>query len=202
MVDRALYCGSSEESAAYRNNIIKGFDATFDRNNAGLYLKQAVEHLDRDDQEKAFEYFRKSALEGSALSAYQLGKMLMEGKGCEKDEFMGAFWQWQSVNMNNVNAMASLGYDYYDGRGVAKSLPRAMFWFATGAYHMDKVCIKELADMLIYEDVIGNEVEAGKALLVSVDNLDNEEIKEYVQGAAGAVNQSLAAWLIKNEGGI
>ncbi len=201
-VDRALYCGHKKKSASYRNNIIRAFDAIFDRNQAMLYMKQAIEYLDNEKDEEAFELFMKSALEGSTISAYQCGKMIMAGQGCEKDEFMGAFWHWQAVNMNNESAMASLGYDYYDGRGVVKSLPRAMFWFATGAYKLNETCIKELADMLEYEDVIEGETDRGRALKAAIGQLDNPDVREYVQQMGAAVNNMLAEWLIQNEGEI
>lgn len=71
-------------------------------------------------------------------------------EGCQKNEFLAAFWHWQLVNMNNENAIASLAYDYYDGRGVWPGKVRAMYWFATGTHRLQKTCIREHADMLKY----------------------------------------------------
>lgn len=119
----------------------------------------------------------------------------MKGEGCEQDTFLAAFWHWQSVNMNNENAIASLAYDYYDGCGVWSSQVRAMYWFATGANMLEKTCIHELADMMKNGEVISGEEDTGKALEDSLGRLDEPEIAEYVRTVSAAVNVITAVWL-------
>ena len=201
-VDRGLYCRESKESAEYRAYVIKQFDQTFNRQQAAEDLKTGIAYMDEGNMETAFQYFMKSALEGFTISAYQCGKMLMDGEGCEKNEFLAAFWHWQSVNMNNENAIASLAYDYYDGRGVWLGKVRAMYWFATGAYQLNETCIQELADMLIHSEIISGEEETGQALAAAIEHLDEPEISEYVRNVGASVNAITANWLIENEGGI
>lgn len=200
-VNLKLYC-QQKEGARYRAETIRRFDATFNRQKSVEYLKSAIACIKAGKEEKAFSFFMKSALEGSTVSAYNCGKMLMEGNGCEKHEFLAAFWHWQSVNMNNENAIASLAYDYYDGRGVMPGKVRAMYWFATGAYHLEETCVKELADMLICEDVIEGGKELGEQLLVALENLDNKENAVFVRQIGGAINTMTAEWLEEEEGGI
>lgn len=203
VIDRGLYCRQTEEGAAYRADVIRRFDQTFDRQRSMVeFMKKAIDYLNAGNNEKAFEYFMKSALEGSTISAYQCGKMLMAGEGCEQDAFLAAFWHWQSVNMNNENAIASLAYDYYDGRGVFPGKVRAMHWFATGANMLEKTCIRELADMLKYGEVISGEEDTGKPLEASLGRLDDPEIAEYVRSVSAAVNVITAEWLQEHEGGI
>lgn len=126
----------------------------------------------------------------------------MQGEGCKKDEFLAAFWHWQSVNMNNENAIASLAYDYYDGRGVYPSKLRAMYWFATGTCQLNEICIKELADMLLHNEIISGEGETGKALKASIGHLDEPEIAEYVRQVGAAINAVTAEHLQEYEGGV
>ena len=124
----------------------------------------------------------------------------MKGEGCQKNEFLAAFWHWQSVNMNNENAIVSLAYDYYDGRGVWPEKVRAMYWFATGTYKLQKTCIQELADMLKYGEIISGEEDTGKALEASLEHLDDLKTAEYVKQVGAAVNVMTAEWLQENEG--
>lgn len=86
-VDRILYCQQAEEGSAYRANVIRSFDQTFDRQQATEFLKVAIDYMNEENMEAAFSYFMKATLEGSTLSAFQCGKMMMTGEGCIKDEF-------------------------------------------------------------------------------------------------------------------
>lgn len=202
-VDRCLYCQDTEEAASYRTDVIRRFDQTFDRQKSMQILKKATElYSEKQDSEQAFPYFLEAAQEGSAICAYQCGKMRMAGDGCEKDEFEAAFWHWQSVNMNNANAIPSLGYDYYDGRGVWKGMVRAMYWFATGACQLEETCVKELADMMLYGEVLSDEEETGEKLKAALGHLEEPEAAGFVRAVGSAVNRITAEWLQENEGGV
>lgn len=200
-VDRVMYCQESEKGAEYRATVIRAFDRTFNRQQAVAYLKIGIDYMNRNEK-NAFHYFMKSALEGSTIAAYQCGKMIMDGKGCEKNEFLAAFWHWQAVNMNNTNAMASLAYDYYEGRGVLPGKVRAMYWFSAGTCQLDEVCIRELAGMLTCGEILSGQEETGFGLLNAIGHLDNKETAEYVRQVGAMVNNVTGNWLIENEGGI
>lgn len=203
IVERGLYCRQTEESAAYRADVIRAFSQTFDIQKAvQQYLKRAIDYMNEGSKELAFQYFMKAALEGSTIAAYQCGKMMMQGEGCEKDTFLAAFWHWQAVMMDNKNAIASLAYDYYDGRGVWPGKVRAMYWFATGTHLLEPTCIRELSDMLQNGEIIPGEEETGKALAVSLEHLDEPETAAYVKQVGAAINVITAEWLQENEGGI
>lgn len=201
-IDRKLYCQQTDEGAAYRADVIRCFDQTFDREKATQYIKKGIEYQKEGNSKMEYQYFMKSALEGFTISAFHCGDMIMKGEGCQKDEFLGAFWFWQSVNMNNENAIACLGYCYYTGLGVWQGKVRAMYWFAIGTYNLQENCIKKLADMLIKGEVISGEEETGKALEVALEHLDKEENIVYIKQVGATVNTITAEWLQEKEGGV
>lgn len=104
--------------------------------------------------------------------------------------------------MNNENAIPSLAYDYYDGRGVCHGMVRAMYWFATGAYQLEKTCIRELADMLLHGEVLSGEEETGEELMAALKCLEKPEVSAFVKQTGTAINSMTATWLQEHEGGI
>lgn len=202
-VDNQLYCIQSELGNAYRLEVIRNLDKTFNPIKAGEYLADAMKAYKENNSEGEFEAMGKAALQGRADAAFNYGAMLLDGEGCEKDEFLGAFWYWQAAQMGYPGAMGNLGTCYYNGRGVWQGKVRALYWFAFGAIKLHKASIWNLGAMLSKGEVLSKNEETGNALKAAADMIEDgadETVKEYVRKTASVIQQVAAEWLAENEG--
>lgn len=204
-VDNQLYCMQSELGIAYRLEVIRNLDKTFDLVRAREYLADAMNAYKENNSEGEFEAMGKAALQGRADAAFNYGAMFLDGEGCEKDEFLGAFWYWQAAQMGYPGAMGNLGTCYYNGRGVWQGKVRALYWFAFGAIKLHKASIWNLGAMLSDGEVLSKNEETGNALKAVADMIEagaDETVKEYVRKTASVIQQVAAEWLAENEGSV
>lgn len=85
------------------------------------------------DYELAFHWLKKAAEQGNGFSALNLGIMLLNGKGCEKNEESGFKFIKQAFDQDIEEAYGPIGRCYFHGVGVAKDRKKAMDIFAKGA---------------------------------------------------------------------
>ena len=204
-VDNQLYCMHTVLGIKYRLEVIRNLDRTFDLVKAREYLAGAMNAYKENNSEGEFEFMGKAALQGRADAAFNYGAMLMDGEGCEKDEFLGAFWYWQAAQMGYPGAMGNLACCYYNGRGVWQGKVRALYWFAFGAIELHKASIWNLGAMLSKGEVLSRDEATGSALKAISDAMEHgvdEKAEEYVRKTASAIQQAAAEWLAENEGGI
>ena len=92
---------------------------------AGMYLKgRGVEK----DEEKAFEWYEKSAKQNFAPAQFRLAWMYFNGRGVEKDEEKAFEWCEKSAKQNFAPAQFRLAWMYFNGRGVEKDEEKAFEW--------------------------------------------------------------------------
>lgn len=80
--------------------------------------------------------------------------------------------------------MMNLGVFYHEGSGVKQSLCQMTYWYARSAERLQPNGVFNLGRSIKLGELIEKNEEIGTTLMESVKMLDNEEIKEFVQGVA------------------
>jgi hypothetical protein len=85
----------------------------------------------RDD--KAFEWFYKSAEHGYADAQYSLGEMYLDGHGVAADEAKAVVWYRKSAEQGNADAQCRLGDMYLFGIAGIEDNDEAVKWYRKSA---------------------------------------------------------------------
>jgi tetratricopeptide (TPR) repeat protein len=81
------------------------------------------------DYQKAAEWYRKAAEQGSASGQCNLGFMYTNGYGVTKDYSKAVEWYRKAAEQGNADGENNLGIMYENGYGVAKDRQKAMEWY-------------------------------------------------------------------------
>ena len=79
----------------------------------------------KEDDDKAFEWYSKSAAQDYAKAQYQVGKCYKNGEGVAKDRKKAVEWWQKAAKQDNGNAQLALGKSYLKGKGVATDQAKA-----------------------------------------------------------------------------
>jgi TPR repeat protein len=90
------------------------------------------EGIEQND-EKAIEWYRRSADQGYMLAEYNMGWMYDRGRGVPKDEKIAVEWYIKAANQGYTDAAYNLGIIYANGRGVPKDEKKAVEWYIKAA---------------------------------------------------------------------
>jgi hypothetical protein len=82
--------------------------------------------------DKAEEYYKK-ALDGDAISQFNLGYCYDIGRGVAQDYSKAVYWYTKSAEQGNKDAQNNLGACYKNGRGVAQDYSKAVYWYTKAA---------------------------------------------------------------------
>ena len=85
------------------------------------------------DPAKAAELFRKAADDGQPGAARELGYLLLQGKGVEKNPMLAAAFLRRAAGLGDMDAQYTLAGLYVDGVGVVADETQAARWFAEAA---------------------------------------------------------------------
>jgi TPR repeat protein len=106
------------------------------------------------DNEKAFEWFEKSAEQDNSDAQYYLGIMNKNGDGISPNSEQAFFWFKKSAEQNDVDAQYELASIYDLGNGTLKDRRNAIHWYEKSAENGNEDAKKYLKFMF---DFIGNE---------------------------------------------
>lgn len=110
------------------------------------------------DYREAVRWYRKSAVQGVAVSQVILGRMYDIGEGVEQDYKEAVKWYRKAAEQGDAKGLANLGSMYGRGKGVAQNFKEAYIWFALAV---------ELG-----------EVKALESLSIAADQLSKNEIEQ------------------------
>jgi uncharacterized protein len=80
------------------------------------------------DDEKAVQWFRKSAEQGNAQAENSLGVMYALGRGVTRDREEAVRWYKKAAKTGLPDAMYNVAISYYNGEGVDSSMDSACTW--------------------------------------------------------------------------
>ncbi|PCJ36289.1 MAG: hypothetical protein COA75_08660 [Cellvibrionales bacterium] len=99
------------------------------------------------DNSKAFQFYRRAALQGDAYAQSKVGFLFAYGKGVKQDKSMAAKWYTKAAEQGDANAQYNIGVAYQYGTGIAKNETLAREWFELAAKQGNRMAIKELKDL-------------------------------------------------------
>lgn len=92
---------------------------------------------DEKSYRKAFKLFKKSAKQGNAIAAGDLGVLYKYGHGCNLNLNKARKWFRKGAELENHKATYSLGYLYLKGLGnIEQDYSKAVKWFKKSDYPM------------------------------------------------------------------
>ena len=131
------------------------------------------------DYEKAFKWFEKGAIGGSAYAMQSLGFAYLNGQGTPRDCNTARKWFSKAAEKGNASAECSLGTRFANGEFGERDMAEAIKWWERAAEHGDAVAMSNLG--LLYRDGDGVEKDVHKAeeWLVRAADAGNEEARDY-----------------------
>ncbi|RHZ64743.1 hypothetical protein Glove_320g193 [Diversispora epigaea] len=85
------------------------------------------------DEEKAFQWYLKSAKGGNSYGQFILGGCYRQGIGTTKDEEKAFQWYLKSAEGGNSDGQYNLGKYYHNGIGTTKDEEKAFQWYSKSA---------------------------------------------------------------------
>ncbi len=85
------------------------------------------------NQEKAYQWYRKSAENGDVYAQNNLGWMYYNGNGVDKDYTEAVKWFRKAADQGSAYAQNYLGSMYWNGYGVDKDYTQAVKWYRKSA---------------------------------------------------------------------
>jgi len=85
------------------------------------------------DNNKAFKWYEKAALQGDADAQYELGSMYSSGAGVPKDPKKAFEWHEKAALQGNQYSQSTIGDMYCSGVGVSKDYKKAFEWHEKAA---------------------------------------------------------------------
>lgn len=82
------------------------------------------------DDDRAAEWFRKSANQGNAQAQNSLGVMYALGRGVQRDKEEAVRWYKKAAKQGLPEAIYNVAISYYNGEGVGENLTAAYAWMA------------------------------------------------------------------------
>lgn len=102
---------------------------------------------------EAAKWYELAARQGLAEAQNNLGVMLKDGQGVERDEAKAAEWFRRAAQQGNVLAESNLGWMFHGGRGVEQNYDSAHYWYRKAALQGHASAQNNLG--LLYRDGLG-----------------------------------------------
>ena len=103
--------------------------------------------------EEAAKWYELAARQGLAEAQNNLGVMLKDGQGVERDEAKAVEWFRRAARQGNVLAQSNLGWMFHGGRGVEQNYDSASYWYRQAALQGHAAAQNNLG--LLYRDGLG-----------------------------------------------
>lgn len=85
------------------------------------------------EEQKAFNYYKKAAIQNHADAANNLADMYLNGEGVEVDEQLAFNWFMKAAQAGVVEAMFTLGIMYEQGLGIEANKEKALYSYISSA---------------------------------------------------------------------
>ncbi len=96
-------------------------------------LVQADQLIEKSEYEQAFDLTLKAAESGEIAAYNKVGKMLMDGRGTEKNPEKAMKWYKKAAAKGDVDAQYNIGNIHFSGSGDLQDYQAAERWFRTAA---------------------------------------------------------------------
>lgn len=151
----------------------------------------------KEDMEKAFEFFQWSAEKGNKYAQYKLGIMYLDGTSVDKDINQAITWLKMSAASGLVVAQLALGDLYYEGRQpIERNLYKAKNWYNKAAEMRNVSGMVKLADTYRQLDKTPNHNKLALDWYLRASSFGSSEAKFkaanlFITGIEGEVKKDL-----------
>jgi len=130
---------------------------------------------------QALEWYTKAAEQGCVTSMNGTGVIYQEGGyGVTRNMETAVSWFNKAAEKGSTNSRIMLGMCYYHGKGVAKSLVTARYWYQQSA-DQDAVAQRKLGMMMLKGEGGEQDMEAAGALWKKAAARGDEKARSYLE---------------------
>jgi TPR repeat protein len=104
-------------------------------------------HGRKPEYSTALAVLEYAASKNDANAMYTLGTVLIDGTWTKKSIREGHKWMLKAARLGSPAAQNDLGWDYYKGHGVPKSIPLAVYWITRAAVSHEPYAYGSLCEM-------------------------------------------------------
>lgn len=133
------------------------------------------------DNDKAAEWYRRSAEQGNSSSQNNLGVCYSNGRGINQDKAKAAEWYRKAAEQGEAYAQCNLADLYKDGTGVEKNLALAAQWYKKSADQQYERAMLALADCYYYGKGIEQNKEEAINIYKTLVGKGNEKAIETIK---------------------
>ena len=133
------------------------------------------------DNDKAVEWYRRSAEQGNSSSQNNLGVCYSNGRGVNQDKAKAAEWYRKAAEQGEAYAQCNLADFYKDGIGVEKDLALAVLWYKKSADQQHERAMLALADCYYYGKGIEENKEEAINIYKTLVGKGNEKAIEAIK---------------------
>lgn len=127
----------------------------------GLY-RMGIYHLEQDNAEAAYQYFRAAASQGAFKAYLHLGRMYLNGQGTERDIGKAVEAFEQAANSKEPESFTELGNIFYRDEVVERDNEKAFYWYSRAYAAGEKETALPLAHLYLRTSDIQDIQAAGK----------------------------------------
>ena len=109
-----------------------------------------VMYQQKQDYEKAMEWYQKAAAQGNANAQNNIGYMYLHGFGVKQDYAQAMEWYQKAAAQGLDSAQTNIGYMYRHGLGVKQDYAKAKEWYEKAAAQGEAEAQNNLAHMYYY----------------------------------------------------
>ena len=118
----------------------------------------------------AVKWFEIGASRDDAESLHMLGYYALYGKGMKRDPQKSAEYYLRAAKLGFAGSQNNVGWAYYKGDGITRSIPDAVFWITRAADQGDSAAYGSLCEMHAAGDTFAkDDIEAYKWCRLAVD---------------------------------
>ena len=110
--------------------------------------KKALAHLNYQEHGKAYEIWLGLAKEGSAQAQYDLGVMLHNGLGMDKNPIRSIYWFEKAAAQHHADAENYLGAIYKTGNGAPQDIEKALHFLKRAMEHGNNAAQRNYSELL------------------------------------------------------
>lgn len=110
-------------------------------------LEDGTAALDRKDFKKAYTLLLPLAKQGNSFAQYNVGVMLAQGLGVDKNEKDAVSWYQKAAEQGDPDAQSNLALMYESARGTKQDYKKAMEWYLKAANQGDALAQHNLGSL-------------------------------------------------------
>ena len=103
--------------------------------------------IDSKNYSQAYAAALPLAEAGNPLAQYEVGKLLFDGSGIDKDLKMSLYWYTKAAEQDHINSQYNLAQMFLDALGTKQSFDKAYYWLRRAHDLGDEECGEQMQEL-------------------------------------------------------